>query len=196
MLKILDKMSDEEKVSDDADTTKSEIRKPHDINGSTTLYPASIETSLRTTMQEINVSEVNTKIKAGNSVKISNMQLGGTQVISVPQAANQDAAGNQIVHDVKNAEDHSTYTSWDYSCCDGPCLRSYDDSDKMIHVCMCCYDTTYCETCFNKYVIAGSLPYKKVTDPTICRCHRSTKRPRRYDSGHRRQHPRQGRTAG
>ena len=47
MLKILDKMSDEEKVSDDADTTKSEIHKPHDINGSTTLDPASVETSLR-----------------------------------------------------------------------------------------------------------------------------------------------------
>jgi hypothetical protein len=31
----------------------------------------------------------------------------------------------------------------------------------MIHVCMCCYDTTYCETCFNKYVTSGTLPYKK-----------------------------------
>ena len=30
---------------------------------------------------------------------------------------------------------------------------------------MCCYDTTYCETCFDKYVIAGTLLYKKC-DPT------------------------------
>jgi tetratricopeptide (TPR) repeat protein len=158
-------LSDEAEVSNGADTSKSEIRAPHDINGSTTLDPTSIETLLRVTTQEINISEASIKIQAGNSVKTSNMQANDPQVKSVPQAANQDGAGNQTVHDAKDAEEPPTYTPWDYSSCDGPCLRDYDDSDEMIHVCIYCYDTTYCEKCFNTYVIAGTLPYKKC-DPT------------------------------
>jgi hypothetical protein len=150
---------------DDGGTTKPETHGADDANDAGAMDAATIEALLRIKTQEITVSEADKKTPVENGVAISNTQLDETQVVTpAAQATSQDPTANETAKDV-NFVDISTSTPWDYSCCDGPCLRDYDKSDKMIHVCMNCHDTTYCDPCFNKYIFAGTLPYKKC-DPT------------------------------
>ncbi len=168
---VIDKNLEEAKVPDDSDTNKLETHKSDDLNSVATLDSVTIKPSIQVTTQEISVSEAENKMPAVDGIKVSNMQLDGAEAVkTAPQAANEDPTGNKSMDDVNLGDvdlrdTTSTNTPWDYSCCDGPCLRDYDDSNKMIHVCMNCHDTTYCDTCFNKYVFAGVLPYKKC-DPT------------------------------
>jgi hypothetical protein len=80
---------------------------------------------------------------------------------SAASAVNLDVTSQEISGDADTAGETSAVTPWNYSMCDGPCLRDYDDSDKIVHVCMYCYDTTYCEACYKNYIMTDKLPYKK-----------------------------------
>lgn len=139
---------DKSKASGSGDIPKPANYEKDDANTVTTLDSVTIE------------------IPVENSVTIRNTQVDGTQVLTnAPQAASKEPASNQTADDANVIDKILTDTPWDYSSCDGPCLRDYDKTDKMIHVCMNCYNTTYCDSCFNRYILPGTLPYKKC-DPT------------------------------
>jgi tetratricopeptide (TPR) repeat protein len=157
---------EETMISDGGDTTRLENHKPDDDNGDAISSRETVEVALRVKTEATSVSDADDKIPVENSVISKEIQLDDTQVLThAPQAAAGVDAGDKAANDTNVVDDMSADTPWDYSCCDGPCLRDYDKTDKMIHVCMNCYDTTYCDSCFTKYVFAGILPYKKC-DPT------------------------------
>lgn len=91
------------------------------------------------------------KINEGNGAAILNSVTTGS---SLGEKAHTQS-------DAKVIDETSTLTAWDCGSCDGPCLREFNKTDRVIHVCTNCYDVAYCDPCFNKYVFAGTLPYKK-----------------------------------